>query len=158
MRNLLGLLGFLAACVVVAVLGGLASIDAASFYAQLQRPDWSPPAGAFGPVWTVLYTMIAIAGWWVWRSHGWRGAKGALTVYGAQLVVNALWSWLFFAWRLGFWALVDAALLWLLVAMTIVAFWRLKRGAALLLLPYLAWVSLATALTYSVWQRNPGLL
>ena len=102
--------------------------------------------------------MMAIAAWWVWRKAGWPGARPALWVYAAQLVANALWSWLFFAWRDGAWAFVGALALWALVAATLAVFWRMHRPAGQMLLPYLVWVSYAAALTWSVWQRNPGLL
>jgi tryptophan-rich sensory protein len=138
-----------------AAVGAFASVDAGEFYRQLERPAWAPPASAFAPVWSVLYLLMAIAAWLVWRRAGFFRAHW---LYLAQLAVNALWSWLFFAWREGGFAFAEAILLWLLVAATAAAFWRLHRTAALLLVPYLAWVSFAIALTYAVWQRNPGLL
>jgi tryptophan-rich sensory protein len=81
-----------------------------------------------------------------------------LGLFVAQLAANGLWSWLFFGWRLGAPAFADIVLLWVLLAATLAGFWRIRRSAGLLLLPYLAWVSFATALTWSVWQRNPQLL
>lgn len=157
-RQTVGLVAALAVTYAAASIGGLAAIDAPAFYAQLDRPSWAPPAWLFGPAWSVLYTLMAIAVWWVWRAAGWPLARPALGVYAAQLLANALWSWLFFAWRQGSWAFVGSVALWALVAATLVVFWRLHRPAGLLLLPYLAWVSYATALTWSVWQRNPALL
>jgi translocator protein len=109
-------------------------------------------------VWTVLYGMMAAAAWLVWRRRGIRGARVALLLYGLQLAANALWSWLFFAWREGAWAFVDiVGLLFLLVA-TVVAFARCDRLAAALLLPYLGWVGFASVLSFAVWRLNPGLL
>jgi benzodiazapine receptor len=154
----LGLLGWVALCYATAALGGLASINAPAFYAQLAQPSWSPPPTVFGPAWSILFTLMAISAWLVWRRHGWQGAGKALALFCAQLVVNALWSWLFFAWQMGLPALVDAVLMWLLIAATIVAFWRLHRIAAVLLLPYLAWVSFAIALNAVLWRMNPALL
>lgn len=154
----LGLLGWLLLCFAVAALGALASRDAPGFYAQLNRPDWAPPASVFGPVWTLLYAMMAVAAWQVWRQRSWGGAAVPLGLFVAQLAANGLWSWLFFGWRLGAPAFADIVLLWVLLAATLAGFWRIRRSAGLLLLPYLAWVSFATALTWSVWQRNPQLL
>ena len=157
-RQAFGLLGWLAVTFAAAALGALASVDASDFYAQLARPAWAPPASWFGPVWTVLYLLMAVAAWLVWRRAGWARARGALLLYLAQLPVNALWSWLFFAWREGALAMADVVVLWALIAATMVAFWRHHRAAGAMLLPYLAWVSFATALTYAIWQLNPTLL
>jgi tryptophan-rich sensory protein len=154
----LGLAGWLAVTFVAAAAGAVASMDAPVFYGQLDKPGWAPPAWVFGPVWSVLYTLIGIAAWLVWRERPARRVEGALGLYLVQLVANALWSWLFFGWRQGALAFAEVLLLWLLIVATTAAFWRLHRGAALLFLPYLAWVSFASVLTWSVWQRNPGLL
>lgn len=146
----------------VAALGGLASVDAGPFYAQLARPAWSPPGWLFGPVWSLLYTLMAVAAWLVWRAAPAAPAGpqvgSALALYGAQLAVNALWSWLFFAWQLGAWALADVLLLAALIVATMHAFRRVRPLAAWLLLPYLAWVSFAGLLTLDLWRRNPALL
>lgn len=157
-RQLLALAGWLGICIATGALGGLASVQARDFYAQLVQPNWAPPGWLFGPVWTTLYLMMGVAAWLVWRRHGWRGAQAALGLFVLQLGVNALWTWLFFAWRQGGWALAEIGLLWLLIAATIALFWRLHRLAALLLLPYLAWVSFAAALNGALWRANPGLL
>nr|WP_184434752.1 TspO/MBR family protein [Xanthomonas arboricola] len=153
-----GLLGSLVLCYLVAALGAAASIQAASFYAGLQRPDWAPPGWLFGPVWTVLYGMMAISVWLVWRRGGWSSARGALGLFVLQLGLNGLWSWLFFAWHMGAWAFVDIVALWLALVLTIVAFAKWQRVAAWLLVPYLLWVSFAAALNYAVWQLNPQVL
>ena len=136
----------------------MASMDAPGFYARLARPPWAPPADLFGPVWALLYVLMAIAAWLVWRSRGFSGAPVALALFVIQLVLNALWSWLFFAWRQGLPALIDIVLLAALVAATAAAFWRIRPLAGALLLPYLAWVLYAAALNYRVWQLNPDLL
>lgn len=109
-------------------------------------------------MWSVLYLLMATSAWLVWRDYGLAGARGALTLFLVQLAANALWTWLFFVGQLGAVALVEILLLWVLIAATIGAFWRLHGAAAALLLPYWAWVTLACALTYSTWQCNPGLL
>ena len=147
-----------AGTVAAALLGGLGSARSAEFYAQLDKPGWAPPPGVFGPVWTVLYVMMAIAAVLVVRRAGWPGARRPMALFGMQLALNALWTWLFFVWRLGGAALLEIAVLWLVLLLTIVAFARVRRVAAVLLLPYLVWVGFAAALTYAVWRRNPELL
>lgn len=153
-----GLIVSIAVATASAALGAWASADARTFYAGLNQPAWAPPGWVFGPVWSVLFLAMAWAAWLVWRAHGWRGAAWALSLYGVQLAANALWSWLFFGWRLGFWAFAEVLLLWLLIGATVAAFWPRHRGAALLLLPYWAWVSFASVLTWTVWRANPALL
>ena len=134
------------------------SIDAGTFYSQLERPAWAPPGWLFGPVWSVLYALMAVAAWWVWRKRGIAGARGALLLFIAQLAANALWSWLFFAWHEGGLAFAEVVLLWCLVTATVISFRRISTFAAALLVPYWAWVTFASALTFSVWKLNPGLL
>jgi tryptophan-rich sensory protein len=155
---LVGLLAWLAISFAAAALGGVASATAGEFYQELTRPGWAPPAWLFSPVWTLLYLMMGIAAWLVWREHGFRKARTALSLFLIQLAVNALWSWLFFVWRLGAAAFVEILILWTLILCTALAFWRVRPLAGALLLPYLAWVTFASALTYAVWQRNPALL
>lgn len=141
-----------------AVLGGLASARAAQFYAALQLPAWAPPASVFGPVWSALYLLMAVAAWLVWRHrHTVQGSTGLL-LYCVALVPNAMWSWLFFDWHLGLWALADIGVLWLLVALTVRAFWRVRPAFGLLMVPLLVWVSFAGALNAVLWQSNPSLL
>lgn len=141
-----------------AAAGAMASVEAGAFYSQLVRPDWAPPGWVFGPVWSVLYALMAAAVWLVWRTAGFPRARLAVFLYVAQLAVNALWSWLFFAWRLGALAFAGVVILWMLIMATAVAFWRLQHFAAWLLAPYIAWVGFAAALTLAIWQRNPQLL
>jgi tryptophan-rich sensory protein len=154
--QLFGLLGWLLAAFTAGALGFVASVDAASFYAQLSKPSWAPPASVFGPVWSALYALMGVAAWLVWRSPGSKGV--ALGLFGAQLAANALWSWLFFAWHRGALAAVEVFVLLALIVATVVAFWRTGRLAALLLVPYLLWVSFASVLTWAVWRSNPSLL
>lgn len=156
LSQVVGLLGWLLVVFVAAAVGTLASLDAPSFYAQLSKPSWAPPAGVFGPVWTVLYALMGVAAWMVWRSPAPKST--ALILFGAQLAANVLWSWLFFAWRQGALAAVEILVLLALIVATIVAFWRISRLAALLLVPYLLWVSFASVLTWAVWRSNPTLL
>lgn len=147
------------AVAVTAVVGGSATRStAASFYAQLDKAAWAPPAAVFGPVWTVLYVLIAIAAVMIWRAPDSPQRRVAIGIFVAQLVANAAWSWLFFAAQKGGIALAELVLLWLLVAASAAAFWRIRPLAGALLLPLLAWVSFAGVLNYSIWQRNPTLL
>ena len=138
--------------------GAIASRHAREFYGGLVKPAWAPPGWIFGPVWTVLYILMGIAAWLVWRAAGWNGATGALSLFLVQLACNAAWSWLFFAWRRGALAFGEILLLWVLIAATIAAFWRVRPLAGALLIPYLLWVTFATVLTYAVWRMNPALL
>ena len=124
------------------------------WYAALTKPSWTPPGWLFGPVWTVLYLGMAVAAWLVWRQKGLSAARGALTLFGVQLGLNVAWSWLFFGLRnpgLGF---VDILSLWVAIAATLVAFWWRSVLAGLLFVPYLAWVTFAAVLNYSIWQSN----
>lgn len=157
-KQIIGLVGWLATSFVAAAIGSAASIQAGPFYTQLVRPDWAPPPDIFGPVWTVLYALMGIAAWLVWRVAGFRAARTALSLFLVQLGVNALWSWLFFGWHLGAAAFADIVLLWVLIVATLIAFWRIRPIAGALLIPYLLWVSFASALNYAVWQLNPQIL
>ena len=154
-KQIIGLVAWLAGSFITAFIGGVASVDAGPFYTELVRPAWAPPPWAFGPIWTVLYTLMSIAAWLVWRVGGFRAARTALTLFIVQLGFNALWSWLFFAWQLGAVAFAEILLLWVLIAATLVSFWRIKPLAGALLVPYLLWVSVAAALNYAMWQLNP---
>jgi benzodiazapine receptor len=156
--QLIGLAAWIVGSFITAGIGAAASIEAGPFYAQLARPGWAPPASAFGPVWTVLYALMGLAAWLVWRTGGFRAASTALTLFLVQLGFNALWSWLFFGWNRGAWAFADIILLWALILATLVAFWRIRPLAGVLLLPYLVWVSFAAVLNYVVWQLNPQIL
>lgn len=151
-RDLLVLAGFVAAVVVVAVLGGLAAGSAGRTYERLDLPAFAPPSWLFGPVWTVLYLMIAVAGWLYWRQVG--RLDAALLLYGAQLVLNAAWTPLFFGADAYGLALVDIVLLAVLVLITVLAFARRSRVAAWLLVPYLLWVLYAAALNAGIWSMN----
>lgn len=150
------MLGWVLLAFAAGAVGAVASVDAGSFYGQLSKPSWAPPASVFGPVWTALYAMMGIAAWLVWRSPGPKSV--ALALFVAQLAANALWSWLFFAWRSGPAAAAEVLVLLALIVATAAAFRQRSRLAALLLLPYLAWVSFASVLTWALWRGNPGLL
>ena len=147
----LALAGFAAAVAAAALIGGLGVAGTASEYQNLDRPAWAPPSWLFGPVWTVLYAMIAVSGWLVWRRTGW---SSALNWYAAQLVLNAVWTPIFFgAGQYGL-ALLDIVVLWVLIGVTVWRFRPVSRLAAGLLLPYWAWVTFATALNTAIWLAN----
>ena len=157
-KQILGLAGWLVVSFAASAVGAAASIQAKSFYGLLVQPDWAPPPGVFGPVWTTLYALMGIAAWLVWRSGGFSQHRYALMLFLLQLSFNALWSWLFFAWQRGALALADVLVLWVLIVATLINFWRVRPLAGVLLIPYLLWVSFASALNYSVWQLNPQVL
>jgi translocator protein len=157
-KQLLALAGWLLVSFTAAAIGGFASFNAGAFYRQLVRPVWAPPASLFGPVWTVLYLLMGIAAWLVWRERGKARVQGALTLFVAQLMANALWTWLFFAWRRGALAFAEIVLLLLLIAATMVVFHPIRPLAAVLLIPYALWVCFATLLTWTIWHLNPTLL
>ena len=149
--GLLSLLPFLAACFVAALSGAL--FRPGDWYEHLAKPRWRPPNWLFPPAWSVLYVCIAVAGWLVWRQGG-DAASPALAVYGVQLLFNAGWSAVFFGLRRVDWAFGELLLLWLSIAATIAVFAPISTAAALLLAPYLAWVTFAGALNLSIWQLN----
>jgi tryptophan-rich sensory protein len=150
----LSLVGWLLATLATGAIGALSTRHAREFYGGLVKPAWAPPGWLFGPVWTVLYLLMGVAAWLVWRGAGWAGATTALSLFLAQLVCNALWSWIFFAWHRGDLAFVEIILLLVLIVATVVAFDRVHRTAAVLLLPYLAWVAFAAALNLAIWRAN----
>jgi tryptophan-rich sensory protein len=158
-KQLLGLGGWLFVTFAAGAFGALASTGSEEFYRQLVRPDWAPPPSLFGPVWSVLYVLMAVSAWLVWRAAR-RGenTRPALLLFLLQLFFNGLWTWLFFGFRDGPGAFAEILILWVLLFATVVAFWRILPAAGALLLPYLGWVTFAAALTYAIWQSNPRLL
>ncbi|MDP1590070.1 MAG: TspO/MBR family protein [Prosthecobacter sp.] len=153
-QNALSLLGFLAASFAVSALGGLATASSiTTWYPTLAKPSFNPPNWLFGPVWTTLYIMIAVAGWRVWRRVGFAD-KRAFAAFGAQLALNLLWPVLFFGLQMLGPALAGLVLLWISIAVTLLMFWRHDRAASLLFAPYLAWVSFAGALNAAIWSLN----
>ena len=157
-KQILGLFGWLAVTFVAASMGAIASASAGGFYRNLLRPGWAPPAWAFAPVWSALYLLMGIAAWLVWREHGFRYSSIALSLFLIQLVANALWTWLFFVWHQGALSFIEILILWALILATIITFWRVRSVAALMLIPYLAWVTFASVLAFAEWQGNPHLL
>jgi tryptophan-rich sensory protein len=145
------LVPFLVAVTVVAGVGGLAASSAQSTYRALDLPAFAPPPWLFGPVWSVLYLFIAVAGWLLWRARGW---DVVLWLWVAQLVLNVAWTPLFFSADRYVLALVDIVALDVLVAALVVLAWRTSRVAAGLLVPYLAWTCFATALNAGIVVLN----
>jgi translocator protein len=152
MSSLAGLLGFLAACFLASLPGAL--FRPGDWYEQLAKPAWRPPNRVFAPVWAVLYVTIAVSGWLVWREAGFAGAAFPLAVYALQLLLNAAWTPLFFGLRQPLLGFADIVLLGLSILATLVLFYPIHAGAALLLLPYLLWVGFAAALNFAVWRLN----
>jgi tryptophan-rich sensory protein len=155
--EVLGLVGWLLACFAASAIGAIAVARSLNdWYLALRKPAWNPPNWVFGPVWTTLYTMMAVSAWLVWRRRAEqpRETAVALSVFVAQLVLNAFWSWLFFGWRLPGLAFVEVVALWIAIAITIERSYRVSRPAALLLIPYLGWVTFASALNGSIWYLN----
>ena len=142
-RQVIGLAGWLLLSFAAAGVGAVASVSAGIFYQQLLHPEWAPPAWVFGPVWSVLYLLMGIAAWLVWRQRGFRESGMALWLFFTQLTANALWPWLFFSWHNGAWAFYEILILWVLLLGIVAAFWRVRSLAGALLLPYLAWVTFA---------------
>jgi translocator protein len=145
-----------AAFVVFALLVVVAASSGATFmpgewYAALNKPAWTPPDWLFPVAWTILYIMIALAGWLAWRAAGW---SAAVAIWGVALILNALWSYLMFGRHDIGLALVDVAALWLAIAAFIWTAWPLDARAAALFVPYLLWVTFAAALNFAVWQMN----
>ncbi len=157
-RATLGLIGWILFTCLASISGAVTAKTAQSFYASLDKPRWAPPAWLFGPAWGVLYLCMAVAAWSVWRDYGFDGARGALVLYVVHLIFNTSWSYFFFARRSGLWSTIDAVLLSMSVYATGIVFWQYNRGSGLLFVPYMMWVTFATALTVSVWRRNPQLL
>ena len=157
-RAALSFVIFLAVVVLAAMSG--AQFTPGAWYASLAKPPWTPPGWLFAPVWSLIYLMIATAGWLIWRSAAASGEQAAartaaLVAWGTQMVFNGAWSWLMFGRHQISLALIDIVLLWLTIAAFTWLAWRVSRPAALLFLPYLAWISFASALNFAVWRLNP---
>lgn len=151
----LGLLGFLAVCLAIGALGSLFTApQIETWYADLNKPVWNPPNNLFAPVWTSLFVMMAVAGWLVWRIGGFQGAPLALTLFGLQLILNLAWSGIFFGLHQPGWAFLEILLLWVTIFATGITFFIRSQFAGWLFVPYLAWVTFAAALNFTIWQLN----
>ena len=152
-RGWVGLAGWLALCFAAAAVGGTAT-DTGPWYDALAKPSWNPPSWVFGPVWSTLYAMMGVAAWMVGRERGFGGARGALALFGVQLALNVLWSVLFFGIRRPDLAFAELVVLWAAILGTLLAFRRVRPLAGWLLLPYLAWVTFAGVLNFTIWRMN----
>lgn len=151
----LGLLFFVALCLGAAALGSVATTsEIDGWYRNLKKPEWNPPSSVFAPVWTTLYLLMALAAWWVWKPAGFRAAARPLSLFALQLGLNVAWSWIFFGMHRPGWAFAELLVLWLAILATTIAFFARSGIAGALLLPYLAWVTFAGALNYTIWQLN----
>ena len=151
-RQIPALIGWLALCFAASAGGLFVSVD--GWYAGLQKPSWNPPPWVFGPAWTLLYVLMAIAAWMIWREGGWKRQKLALSLFLAQWFLNALWTPLFFGLHRSGIAFAEILGLWFALALTVVSFWRVRKLAGYLLLPYLAWVTFAGTLNFTIWRLN----
>lgn len=153
-RRFLGLAAWLAVTYLAAFIG--ARFEPGAWYDTLAKPAWNPPPWVFAPVWTILYALMAVAAWRVWRRGGWHAAHLPLALYLFQLALNALWSYLFFGRHRPDLAFADVVALWLAIVAVLLTFRRSDRLAAWLLVPYLAWTTFASALNLAVWRLNGG--
>ena len=154
-RPWIGLIVLLVLCFTAAGIGSAVTtpqID--GWYANLAKPSWNPPNWIFAPVWTMLYLAMAVAAWLVWKQDGIAGAKLPLALFGVQLALNTLWSCLFFGLENPGFAFAEVLLLWVAIAVTMVTFWFRSKVAGLLFVPYLAWVTFAAFLNFTIWRLN----
>ena len=148
----MALVGWLILCFSASATAIFVSVD--GWYAGLHKPSWNPPSWLFGPVWTLLYVMMAVAAWLVWRRGGWKRRGAALTLFLAQWALNAVWTPLFFGMHRIGWAFAEIIVFWVVLLATVLAFWRVSRAAGGLLVPYLAWVTFAAVLNGTLWSMN----
>ena len=151
----IGLAVFIAVCLGAGGLGAIATTpEIDGWYRTLAKPAWNPPDSVFGPVWTTLFILMGIAAWLVWKPEGFKHAAVTMTLFGVQLALNVSWSWIFFGMHQPGWAFVEIVILWLAIVATTVAFFRSSKIAGCLLVPYLAWVSFAAVLNFTIWRLN----
>jgi translocator protein len=155
LKNTMGLIAWVLVCFGASAVGAIfTTAKIPEWYATLIKPDWTPPSWLFGPVWTLLYAMMAVAAWMVWKRSGFAGAKAALGMFLFQLALNSMWSWLFFGRERPDWAAIEIVILWFAIVATIVLFRRHSGIAAGLMVPYILWVTFATALNIAIWRLN----
>jgi tryptophan-rich sensory protein len=151
----IGLAVFIAVCLGAGGLGAIATTpEIDGWYRTLAKPNWNPPDSVFGPVWTTLFILMGIAGWLVWKPEGFKAAALPLTLFVVQLALNVTWSWIFFGMHQAGWAFAEIVILWLAIAATAAAFFRSAKAAGWLLMPYLACVSFAAVLNFTIWRLN----
>lgn len=151
----LGLLGWIVLCFAAAGVGSSFTMpQIETWYAELEKPSFNPPNWVFGPVWSTLYLMMAVAVWLVWKNAGWVNAPHSLGMWCFQLLLNTTWSVIFFGLENPELAAVEIVVLWISILLTIIAFWRHDQVAAFLMVPYLVWVSYAAVLNFSIAALN----
>ena len=151
----IGLLVILIVCLGAGGLGAIATTpEIDGWYRTITKPSWNPPDWIFSPVWTTLYVMMAISAWLVWKPAGFKAAATPLTLFSIQLVLNIVWSWIFFSLHRPGWAFAEIILLWAAILATLIAFRQRSLWAGGLLVPYLAWVSFASVLNFTIWRLN----
>lgn len=154
-RRSLALAGFLTLTLAVELVAGLAtSTSVKTWYPALAKPAWTPPGWVFGPVWAILYILMAVAAWQVWRHRESVDVRLALRLFYLQLAFNFTWSFVFFGLRLPFWGLINILLLLVLILLTTGAFRTIDRRGAVLMLPYALWVAYASTLNAGIWWLN----
>ena len=155
MRSTIGLIFWCGLCLAVGFLGSLTTRPAiAEWYQYLRKPAWTPPSWLFVPVWTVLYLLMGISAWLIWKPNGFSQAKLPLTLFLIQLIFNAIWSWLFFGLRNPTAGLIDIVLLWIIITATLVSYLIYNPISAWLFVPYLLWVSYAAILNLEIARLN----
>ncbi len=152
MFSIVSLIGWLLICFAAAGIGLRFPPDA--WFEHLRKPSWNPPNRLFAPVWTVLYVLMAVAAWRVWEEGGLTQAGLPLALFLLQLALNAAWTWIFFGWHQPRWAFFEIVVLWSAILATLLAFQQQTWIAGLLLVPYLAWVSFAAVLNFTIWRLN----
>lgn len=152
-----GLVVFIVVCLGAGGLGAIATTpEIEGWYKTIEKPIWNPPDSVFGPVWTTLFVMMAIAAWLVWKSEGFKAARMPIVLFAGQLSLNVAWSWIFFGMHEPGWAFAEIVILWLAIIATTVTFFRCSSVAGWLMVPYLAWVSFASVLNFTIWRLNAG--
>jgi tryptophan-rich sensory protein len=150
------LLTSLLLCLLAGAIGSIFTVSSLQdWYLLLEKPAFSPPSWVFSPVWTVLYILMGISLYIVWeKGLQQRDVKIGLLIFGIQLGLNILWSYLFFGLRSPYYAFIEIILLWLAILLTIIQFRKISKTASYLLLPYILWVSFAMLLNYNLWILN----
>ena len=152
MRSIAGLIVSILICFSAAAIGS--QYMPGEWYAGLAKPPWNPPNWIFAPVWTVLYIMMGVSLWLIWKDHGIAKPKAAIIVFLVQLILNALWTYFFFGLKNPGAAFIEIVILWIFIVLTIVLFFRHNILAGLLLIPYILWVTFASILNFTIWRLN----
>ena len=152
MKKGLQLFGWIFVCSLAGIFG--AQFEPGTWYELLEKPNWTPPNIVFPIVWPILYVMMGIAAWMMWKIDEVSISGTEFRWFFVQLILNALWSWVFFGMHLISTGLAEILLLWVAVAFCVMLFWRRNKIAGALLIPYWLWISYASALNFAIWQLN----